>query len=407
MRILIYGINYTPELTGIGKYTGEMAEWFAKEGNDVHVITAMPYYPEWEIHPRYRGKWWRKEELNGVKVYRCPFYVPKQVDSKKRMIHEFSFLCSSSFRWFAALFKKKYDLVITVCPPFHIGISPYIYSIFRKTIQVTHIQDLQIDAAKDLNMLSNGTLLSLMFRLEKFLLKRSDYVSTLTLGMRQRIENKGIPEDKIVMLPNWVDIDFIKPLPVEQSLRSKLNIPFGDKVILYSGNMGKKQGLDLLINVAAEYRDQKNIHFIMVGSGAEKNNLEKLAMGRNLANMKFYPLQPYEQLSALLSAADIHLVLQKKEASDLVMPSKLTGILAAGGCAIVTAASGTSLYEDVKKNNMGILCEPESEQDLKEAIDKALFMDTSEIRRNARKYAENYLNKDRILSRFLETVTKN
>ncbi len=404
MRILINGINYSPELTGIGKYTGEMAAWMAKQGYDVSVITAMPYYPEWEVHEKYKGRLWYKETVNDVKIYRCPFYVPKKVDSKKRIIHEFSFLWSSSFRWLAALFKKRYDLVITICPPFHIGISSYIYSIFKKTKLVTHIQDLQIDAAKDLNMLSNQKALNAMFKLEKFLLKKSNYISTLTPGMKERVLNKGIQDNKIIMLPNWVDINFIRPLPKDNSLREKFDIPYNDKVILYSGNMGKKQGLDLLIEVAEEYKNRTDIHFIMVGSGAEKTNLENFAIEKGLTNIKFYPLQPYEDLPALLATADIHLVLQKKEASDLVMPSKLTGILAAGGCAIVTALPGTSLYEDIKRHNMGIVCEPESKQALKEAIDTAISQDITQIKKNAREYAENYLNKDIILSRFLDQI---
>jgi colanic acid biosynthesis glycosyl transferase WcaI len=404
MRILIYGINYSPELTGIGKYTGEMSEWMVQQGNDVSIITAMPYYPEWKIHPLYKSKWWHKEIINGVKTYRCPIYVPQEVNSKKRILHEFSFLLSSSFRWITTLFKKKYDLVITICPPFHIGISSYLYSILKKTTLITHIQDLQIDAAKDLDMLSNKKALNLMFKTEKFLLKNSNYISTLTSGMKKRVETKGIPENKIIMLPNWVDTDFIYPIQKSNSLRSLFNIPLEDTVILYSGNMGKKQGLEIIINVAAHYSDQPNIHFLMVGSGVEKAYLETMTEEKGLSNIRFYPLQPYSQLPSLLATADIHLVLQKQEASDLVMPSKLTGILAAGGCAIVTAQPGTSLYEDIKKYNMGILCEPESAKSLKNAIDHALSNDTSCIRKNARKYAENYLNKDRILLSFLQKV---
>ena len=406
MRILIYGINYYPELTGIGKYTGEMASWFVQQGHDVSVFTAMPYYPEWKIHSSYKGKLWYKEIIDGVKVYRCPFYVPKTVNSKKRIIHEFSFLSSSIFRWITVLFKKKYDLVITVAPPFHIGIFPYFYSRLRKTIIVNHIQDLQIDAAKDLNMLSNQKALDLMLKLEKFLFMRSDFVSTLTQGMKERILKKGIDENKIIMLPNWVDIDFIRPLSRKQSLREQFNIPTDDTVILYSGNMGKKQGLDLIINVAELYKCRFDIHFIMVGAGSEKDSLEKKAIDKGLLNMKFYPLQPYEKLPALLATADIHLVLQRKDASDLVMPSKLTGILAAGGCAIVTAVAGTSLYEDIRNHNMGILCDPESEEALKDAIDMILLEDTSIFKANARKYAEDYLNRDRILNSFFSQIEK-
>lgn len=406
MRILIYGINYSPELTGIGKYTGEMAEWMVRQGHDVSVITAMPYYPEWQVHEKYKKKLWYKETINDVNIYRCPFYVPKRINSKKRILHELSFVWSSSFCWFLALFKKRFDLVITINPPFYIGFFSYIYSIFKETVITTHVQDLQIDAAKNLDMLSSQKALNIMFNLEKKLLRKSDFISTLTLGMKDRIIKKGIEEDKIIILPNWVDTDFIKPMPKDQSLRNQFNIPIEDTVILYSGNMGKKQGLDLLINVAGQYRYRHDVHFIMVGAGAEKDNLENMAKEKGLTNMKFYPLLPYKELPALLATADIHLVLQKKDASDLVMPSKLTGILSAGGCAIVTAALGSSLYEDIRNHDMGILCEPESEYALKEAINVALLRDTTQIKRNARKYAENHLTQDKILMSFMSAINK-
>ena len=170
--------------------------------------------------------------------------------------------------------------------------------------------------------------------------------------------------------------------------------------------MGKKQGLDVIIDIAADYLDHPHIHFLMVGSGVERDNLENLAKEKKLVNIKFYPLQPYNQLPALLATADIHLVLQRKDASDLVMPSKLTGILAAGGCAIVTASPETSLYEDIQEYNMGILCEPESSLALRNAIDKALSSDLSLIKENARIYAENHLNKNKILSNFIKQIKK-
>lgn len=404
MRILIYGINYYPELTGIGKYTGEMAVWLANQGYDVNVITAMPYYPEWNIHTEYKGRCWHKEFKDGVKIYRCPIYVPQKINSRKRIIHEFSFLLSSLFRWVAALFKKRYDLIICINPPFHIGIFPYLYSKLKATILVTHIQDLQIDAAKGLNMLEEGKFLKIMFKIEQFFLEHSDYVSTLTNGMKQRILQKGIPEKKIVMLPNWVDINKLNILGKEASLRKKFDIPLDDIVILYSGNIGKKQGLDILIDVAEDYKDYTNIHFLIVGSGVELNNLKDLVKTKKLTNIQFHPLQPYDLLPALLATADLHLVLQKKGASDLVMPSKLTGILAAGGCPIVSAEKYSSLYSEVNDNQIGIVCEPESKTSLKEAIDKALKDDISRIRLKARKYAENNLGQENIMNSFFEQI---
>ncbi|MGD5271785.1 glycosyltransferase, partial [Xanthomonas citri pv. citri] len=133
-----------------------------------------------------------------------------------------------------------------------------------------------------------------------------------------------------------------------------------DKVILYSGNLGEKQGLEVIIEVALKYYDNKEVYFLIVGSGGGKEKLEQLAKEAGLTQVKFFPLQPYEKLSALLATADVHLVLQKKSAADLVMPSKLTGRLSAGGCSIVTAEPGTSLYTIVEQHKMGILIEPES-----------------------------------------------
>src|SRR5690606_16979965 len=195
MRILIHGINYTPELTGIGKYTGEMAEWLAQQGHDVHVLTALPYYPEWSVHESYRGKKWHTETLNKVNVHRAPLYVPKDVSSAKRIIHEFSFLLSTMPFWIKWIFtKKKFDVVFCIAPPFHLAFFPWIYKNLRGNVWITHIQDLQVDAAKDLGMIRNRTLLKAMFGLERFFLKKGSRVSTISKGMREKILLKGLAE---------------------------------------------------------------------------------------------------------------------------------------------------------------------------------------------------------------------
>ena len=400
MKILIYGINYSPELTGIGKYTGEMGSWFAGQGHDVHVITAVPYYPEWEVHEKYKGKKWHTEIIDGAKVHRIPLYVPKVVNSKKRIIHEFSFVLGIFPVWLKFLFKKKFDVVICIAPPFHLGFLPLLYSKLRGVPMISHIQDLQVDAAKELGMIKNKSFLNLMFGMERFLLKNSTYVSTISLGMQQKIAAKGISTDKQILFPNWVDANAIKPLSKEQSLRTEFGLSTTDKVVLYSGNLGEKQGLEGIIDVAAHYRDRKDVYFIIVGSGGGKEKLQQLAADAGLTQIKFYPLQPYSKLSALLATADVHLVLQKKSAADLVMPSKLTGILASGGCAIVTAEPGTSLYEDISRYNMGILTEPESVESLKASIDTAINTDLTVYKENARNYAEKFLSKNNILKNF-------
>jgi len=400
MRILIFGINYSPELTGIGKYTGEMGSWLAQQGHDVHVVTAVPYYPEWEVHEKYKGKLWHTEDIDGAKVHRIPLYVPKDVTSVKRIIHEFSFVLGIVPVWFSFLFKKKADVVFCIAPPFHLGILPLLYSKLKGVPMITHIQDLQVDAAKELGMIKNKTFLNIMFSMERFILKKSAKVSTISLGMQLKINGKGIPANKQMLFPNWVDENNIMPLPKEKSLRQEFGLSNSDKVVLYSGNLGEKQGLETIIDVAKKYKNRTDVYFLIIGSGGGKEKLEQLAKDAGLTQVRFYPLQPYNKLSALLATADVHLVLQKKSAADLVMPSKLTGILAAGGCAIVTADPGTSLHVVVSQHNMGILIEPENIESLSNGIDYAINNDLDIYKKNARKYAESYLSKENILRDF-------
>lgn len=405
MRILIYGINYAPELTGIGKYTSEMAGWLAGKEHEVHVITAMPYYPEWNIHTDYIGKKRHTEIIDGVHVHRVPLYVPASVSSFKRIIHEFSFVTSSVPVWIKLLFQKKFDVVFTAAPPFHLGFLPLLYSGLRRSIMISHIQDLQVDAARDLGMIKNKFFLKVMFGLEKFLLKRSTKVSTISPGMKRKIEAKNIDPENIMMFPNWVDEDHIRPLMKQQSFRKEWGIGMDDKVVLYSGNLGEKQGLENIVEVAACYQHDKSVRFLICGSGGGKEKLMALANATGLDNIHFYPLQPYHKLSALLATADVHLVLQKKSAADLVMPSKLTGILAAGGCSVVTASKGTTLYEIIDRHQSGILVDPECITSLKEGIDRALYTDITGIQKNARRYAEQFLSKDKIMGKFEQELT--
>lgn len=405
MRILFFGINYAPELTGIGKYTGEMGAWFARQGHDVHVITALPYYPEWEIHKTYKKKLWHTEVIEGVNIHRVPLYVPKDASSVKRIIHEFSFLVSTLPFWISFLFSKKIDVILCIAPPFHLAVIPWLYTRLKKSIWINHIQDLQVDAAKDLGMIKNETFLNIMFGLERFFLRKGNRVSTISEGMRKKVMNKGIDANHVILFPNWVDSQIIKPLSKEESLRKELGFLQQDKIVLYSGNLGEKQGLESIIRLAVKFKDDISVKFVICGSGGGKEKLQLLAKDSRLENVYFFPLQPYEKLSALLAMADLHLVLQKGSASDLVMPSKLTGILAAGGCVLVTALPGTSLYDVLIEHEMGIIVKPEDDEDLERGVKKGLFEDNAFYKQKARLYAEMHLDKDNILRQFELNLT--
>ncbi|MFN8416192.1 MAG: WcaI family glycosyltransferase [Cytophagaceae bacterium] len=396
MKILIYGINYTPELTGIGKYTGEMGAWLASQGQQVDVITAPPYYPEWNVHTSYKGKLWHTENVSGATVHRCPLYVPKKVSGMKRILHEISFGVSSSLFWFRKLF-IHYDIIFTPYPPLIIGVWPWMYKWFHpKAKWIFHIQDLQVDAAKELHLIKNKTLLSIFENTEKFWLKKATIVSSISEGMKARILKKGVPASKYLMIPNWADTDFIQPLPANESLRAEFNISPETKVIMYSGNLGEKQGVEIIPDLAIAMPEY---HFLIAGEGASKTRLQEAIKEKGIKNIQFVSLQPYSKLPNFLATANVHLVLQKKSAADLVLPSKFITLLSAGATSVVTAEPGTSLYDIVVDNQTAYLCEPENLGALIQSIKNAINEVNPDIPQNARNYALAHLNKHAILKR--------
>lgn len=208
------------------------------------------------------------------------------------------------------------------------------------------------------------------------------------------------------MFPNWVDTQKLFPLKNRSALKRSWGYNDDDKIILYSGSIGEKQGLQSLIPIAKSLEEYSFIKFIICGIGPYKEQLMQLASRAQLTNISFLPLQPLDQFNNLLNLADVHLVLQKKNAADLMLPSKLTGILSSGGLALVTADPGTSLYKAVVDHKMGVVIPSEDDEALKEAILDCCLSDHTSETQKGRWYAEKYLNKHQILSNVMLYVTE-
>lgn len=402
MRILIYGINYSPEKIGIGKYTGEMAEWLASRGYEIRVVAAPPYYPDWVVQPPYR--WWqyKRETVAGVTVIRCPVWVPRRPSGASRILHLASFAISS-LPVCLALASWRPQVVLAIEPPFFgVAVAAIAGTAARAKLWL-HIQDFELDAAKGLGLVKAQGLMRLAERFERWLMRRFDRVSSISEAMVERLSCKGVNVERRRLFPNWVDCKAVMPLTLEQSLRKEWGISPQAKVVLYAGNIGRKQGVEILLDVAKRFTHcQTDILFVVVGEGAAREELERSSRQRRLENIVFMPLQPAEKLAPMLATADVHLILQKRGASDLVMPSKLTGILAAGGVALVTADIGTELHRIVDGLQLGLVVEPESVESIYEGI-LHLLSDArlcEVLRSNARRYAEQQLEKSVVLTEF-------
>jgi colanic acid biosynthesis glycosyl transferase WcaI len=363
MKILIYGLNYAPELTGIGKYTSEMAKWLAAQGHQVRVVTAPPYYPAWRVFEGFRPWAYTRERQKGVEVWRAPLWVPQRPGGLTRLLHLASFALTS----LPVLLRHvvwRPQVVWVVAPAFTCLPGALLAARLSGAKSWLHIQDFEVDAAFELGLLKGRRLRAWVTGIERWFLQRFDRVSTLTQAMLARAATKGVPGDRLVLFPNWVDTDRIRPMEGENRYRQALNLPAGQVVALYSGNMGAKQGLELLSETARQLASEPNLTFVFCGDGVGRPGLESQCAG--LPNVHFLPLQPEECLSELLSMADIHLLPQRADASDLVMPSKLLGMLASGRPVVATALPGSEL--DLALAGCGFAVAPRDEQDWVVAI---------------------------------------
>ena len=206
-------------------------------------------------------------------------------------------------------------------------------------------------------------------------MRRYSRVSSISPNMVKRAIEKGVEKSRVLLFPNWVDTRHIYPLERESLLREQFKIDSDKIVALYSGNMGEKQGLDIIVEAARELRDDPRILFVMCGTGAAHERLRSL--GKGLNNILWIPLQPLERLNELLNLADIHLLPQSSDVSDLVMPSKLTGILASGKPVIATALPGTQLAKVV--NGLGTVTAPGDTEQFRQAIENMAMTRTKGV----------------------------
>ncbi len=398
MRILICGINYAPELTGIGKFTGEMAAWFAKRGHEVRVVTAPPYYPEWRIREGFSAWRYCRETREGVRVYRCPLWVPAKQSGGRRVLHLASFALSSLPVVLLQGLLWRPDVVGVVEPTVVAVPGAWLAARLSSALAWLHVQDFEVDAAYQLRLLKGQGVHRLVSGLERWLMRRFDLASTISLRMRERLEAKGVPPERAVLFPNWVDVNAIRPLDDPSPLRAELGITAEEVVALYSGNMGEKQGLEALIETARRLKDHSEIVIVLCGEGAARKRLEESARG--LGNVRFLPLQPVERLNDLLNLANVHLLPQRPDVADLVMPSKLGGMLASGHPVIATARDGTQIAEAV--TGCGVVVPPDNGNAIAEALLR-LAADPkarAALGQEARRRAATDWDRERMLERF-------
>jgi colanic acid biosynthesis glycosyl transferase WcaI len=407
VKILLYSMNFAPELAGIGKYSGEMAEWLAARGHEVRVIAAPPFFPQWAVFEGHSAWAYRKSEAKGVTVWRAPTWVPAKPRTLARVAHLASFMLSS-MPLLLAQARWKPDLVFVVEPPLFCAPAVLLFSKVLGIKSWLHIQDYEVDAAFGLGWVRGAGVRRFALAAERWLMGKFNRVSTISGAMLEKARGKGVGEARLVLFPNWVDVSAIRPAtqapaqPIEAEapagFRAELGIPADALVVLYSGSLGSKQGIELLAEAARLMVYARNIHFVICGNGPSRASLMSACM--RLRNVHFLDLQPAARLNELLGMADIHVLPQRADAEDLVMPSKLAGMLASGKAVIVTANPGTELARVM--TDRGLVVPPGDAAVLADAIEQLALAPTVREALGAagRAFAQAELDQDAILSRF-------
>ncbi|MBD2506319.1 glycosyltransferase family 4 protein [Nostoc muscorum FACHB-395] len=390
MRILIYSYNYYPEPIGIAPLMTELAEGLVKRGHQVRVVTAMPNYPERQIYQEYRGKWYLNEYKNGVQIQRSYVWIRPQPNLLDRVLLDASFVVTS---FVPALFGWRPDVILSTSPSLPSCVPVALLGWLRACPVILNLQDILPEAAVHVGLLKNKWLIKLFTVLEKFAYHTASKISVIADGFVDNLRSKGVKADKIVQIPNWVDVNFIRPLPKENNpFREAHNL--NDKfVVLYSGNIALTQGLESVVKAASVLRHIPDIVFVIVGEAKGLQRLQQECLDCGADNVLLLPFQPRKDLPQMLAAADVGLVVQKKNIVSFNMPSKIQVLLASGGALVASVPDNGTAARAIKQSGGGVIVPPEDPQALAMAI-LDLYQNPEKVKTlgyKSRQYAiENY-----------------
>jgi colanic acid biosynthesis glycosyl transferase WcaI len=364
MKILVWGINYSPEVSGIGPFNTALCDYLARQGHDVTMLTTFSYYPQWKKRLEDSRVLTRTDIINGVRVVRVWHYVPREVRSLKRIVHEASFLGLSFLR---SLFLGKFDVAVVVSPPLGLGLFAWLYSRLKGTPFVFHVQDLQPDAAMSLGMLKPGRFSKLLYRLEAFAYAKASRVSGISQGMINAFKKKGVPAEKIIHFPNGVMEPGPDYFPARGAFRRRLGLGPELTIATYSGNLGAKQGLDILLDVAEKVVDQP-IVIVICGDCAKRQEMEKEVAARQLKNLLLLPLQDDQGYREMQVDTSISLITQHKGTGQFFFPSKMLSSMLFSKPVLAVGDSDSELALAVQDAQCGRVVAPDDVEGLAAAL---------------------------------------
>jgi colanic acid biosynthesis glycosyl transferase WcaI len=366
-----------------------IVEELAHMGHSMEVITTLPWYLHHRVEPAFEGRMFRYEDTPWGRITRIN---PFAVSDKSKLVQRAG--AFAAFSAVAAAFAARgddADGVLAVSPPLTLGMSGWVAARRRNCSLVFNVQDIYPDVVVELGAMRPGPLLTATSKLELFCYERADAVTVLSEDLKSNVVAKIGQSDKVRVIPNFVDIEAIRPLPHENSYREQFGLQ-GKLVVMYAGNVGFSQALSPVLEAAAALTDEPDLAFVINGGGVARPALERAARG--LPNVHFVDMQPAERLPEVLAAADIHLVPLKRGLAHASVPSKTYSILAAGRPLLASVDADSEVARVVQEEGCGIAVPPEDAESITKAV-RRLIQSPETMRtmgQAARRFVENWVS---------------
>ncbi len=363
MKLVVVCPHFEPDVAPTGAVITRIVHELAARGHSIDVLTSLPWYRDHRIEPGYEGRWIRHEDVPWGRITRLH---PFPTQDKRNLVRR-----AAAFGGFSALAAgqgmrgRPVDGVLAMSPPLTLGLTGWAIAKKRKAPLVFNIQDVFPDVAIEIGALTGKKAIAAAYRLERLCYARADAVTVLSDDLKNNLSAKVDDPSKIHVIPNFVDTETIRPGMSENSYRAEYGLT-GKTVVMYAGNVGLSQSLELILSAATALAYEDDLVFVINGGGAALDGLKERAAG--LSNVVFAPMQPIERLPEVLAAGDIHLVPLKRGLARSSVPSKSYSILAAGRPLIASVDEGSEVARVIERSDAGIAVPPEDPEAFTKAI---------------------------------------
>lgn len=409
MKILVVSLYYEPDrCQSNGPIIRALCEDWAEAGHEITVLASFPHYNCDQVWPEYRGRLFQRDRIGGVNVIRSYIFVPHKRSGWQRILNYLSFNISSTL---AGLFAGKQDIIFVMSPPLTIGLTAYVLGLLKRIPYCYNLQDIWPEVAVKLGMLRGRSLIAFLERMEKFIYGHSRRIFAISDEFKSNLIGKGVAADKIEVISNFTDTEFIKPM--EKANAFALANGLADKfTVLYAGNVGLSQGLEVILDAAEQLKDRSEIVFVIVGEGGCRDELIAETKRRGLQNLKLLPFQPESDVPMVYAACDVALIPLRHGITENSVPCKTYSIMAAAKPYIASVDEGSTVWKLTDQVGCGVCVEPENGRALAEAV---LRLQNDEQGRqamgqNGRQFVERNFAREAITDRYrasLESLVEN